>query len=266
MKSRFASAAVLLLVFVPVLLIGGDLFNFGVFVVSILGLREFINIKNEKKEIPAFIKFISYIMMSLLILANLQLKNMTFSIDYRILSALFMAYLIPTVLYHNREKYSVNDAFYMIGGVLFLGISMSLLLIIRDKSLALTAYLLLIAVITDTYAFITGTLIGRHKLLEVISPKKTWEGMLGGMFFGTFIGSIFYWLFVPNNMPVFAIVVMTLFLSVLGQYGDLVFSTIKRYFSKKDFSNIMPGHGGVLDRLDSIIFVLLGFIFFMVLV
>ena len=59
---------------------------------------------------------------------------------------------------------------------------------------------------------------------------------------------------------------MTLFLSIIAQFGDLVFSAIKRYFGKKDFSNIMPGHGGILDRLDSIIFVALGFMFFISLI
>ena len=59
---------------------------------------------------------------------------------------------------------------------------------------------------------------------------------------------------------------MSLFLSILGQYGDLVFSAIKRYYGKKDFSNIMPGHGGILDRFDSIIFVILGFMFFITLI
>lgn len=264
MKKRIISAAVVLALFIPLLIIGGEAFSFGVFLISIFGLYEFINIKNEKKPVPAFIKFISYIMITLLILANLQIKDLTFSIDYRVLSALFIAYLLPTVLYHNPQKYSVNDAFYLIGGVLFLGISLSSLILIRNQSITLTIYLFLISIMTDTYAYIVGSLIGKHKLLEVISPRKTWEGMIGGTFFGVFISTCFYYLFISSTMPIYAVILITLFLSILGQFGDLVFSAIKRYFSKKDFSNIMPGHGGVLDRIDSILFVLLGFMFFMI--
>jgi len=266
MKKRVISAIVMLFVFIPLLIVGGDFFNIGVYFVSLLALREFINIKNEKKYVPSFIKFISYIILTLLILTNSQLKELTFSIDYRVLAALFIAYLLPTVLYHDREKYSVNDAFYLIGGVLFLGISMSLLILIRGTSLALLIYLFLIALITDTYAYIVGSLIGRHKMLEVISPKKTWEGMVGGTVFAVVFGTVFYHLFVSGTTPIYVVALITLFLSMLAQFGDLVFSAIKRYFGKKDFSNLIVGHGGVLDRLDSVIFVLLGFIFFMFLI
>lgn len=263
MKIRVLSATLMLIIFIPLLFIGGDAFSLGVYLVSLLGLHEFLNIKNEKKYIPSFIKFISYILLTLLILANTNINDLTFSIDYRILAGLFISYLIPTVLYHDREKYSINDAFYLIGGVLFLGVSMSLLILIRNNSLAITIYLFLTSIMTDTYAYFIGSHIGRHKLLESISPKKTLEGMIGGTVFGTFIGTVFYHLFVSSTMPIYVVVLITLFLSVIGQLGDLVFSAIKRYFSKKDFSNIVPGHGGVLDRMDSIIFILLGFIFFM---
>ena len=264
MTKRIISALVILMIVIPLLIVGGNLFNFGVYIVALFALREFIKIKEEKKLIPSFIKFLSYIIITFLILTNYQLKDLTFSIDYRVLAGLFISFLLPTVLYHNREKYSINDAFYLIGGILFLGISMSLLILIRSKSLALLIYLILTAVITDTYAYIVGSLIGKHKLLEVVSPKKSWEGMLGGTLFAVIFGTVFYHLFVSQTMPIYIVLLITLFLTVLSQLGDLVFSAIKRYFGKKDFSNLVAGHGGVLDRLDSVIFVLLGFIFFMI--
>lgn len=264
MTKRIISALIILIVVIPLLLVGGNLFNFSVYVVSIFALREFLKIKEEKKPIPSFIKFISYIIITFLLLTNSKLKELTFSIDYRVLAGLFISFLLPTVLYHNREKYSINDAFYLIGGVLFLGISMSLLILIRGKSLALLIYVILIAVITDTYAYIIGSLIGKHKLLEVISPNKSLEGMIGGTVFASLFGTLFYNLFISQTMPIYVVVFITMFLSILGQLGDLVFSAIKRYFGKKDFSNLIAGHGGLLDRLDSIIFVLLGFVFFII--
>ena len=115
---------------------------------------------------------------------------------------------------------------------------------------------------TDTYAYLIGRLIGKHKLLESISPNKTWEGMIAGTVIGTFIATTFYKVVINPEINIILITLVTLFLSILGQYGDLVFSAIKRYFGKKDFSNIMPGHGGILDRFDSIIFVVFGILFF----
>ena len=123
-------------------------------------------------------------------------------------------------------------------------------------------YLLLITTMTDIFAYVTGMLIGKHKLLEVISPNKTWEGTIGGTIMGVFVSAMFYHTVIDPEFSKVYLLLISLFLSILGQYGDLVFSAIKRYFGKKDFSNIMPGHGGVLDRLDSLIFVLLGFVFF----
>jgi len=262
MKKRILSAIVALAIFIPIFIKGGLIYSLAIYIISLLGLKEFLNAKNSKKNIPTFVEFISYIIFTLLVLSNINSKEMIFSIDFRVLSALFLVYLIPTVLYHDREQYSVTDAFYMIAGIFFLGISFSLLIIVRNINLNLIIYLFLITILTDSYAYITGSLIGRHKLLKEISPNKTWEGMIGGTVLGTIISTIFYIIVINPNIPIFQISLITLFLSIIGQFGDLCFSAIKRYFGIKDFSNIMPGHGGILDRFDSIIFVVLGFMFF----
>ena len=120
----------------------------------------------------------------------------------------------------------------------------------------------MVTIFTDTFAYLIGRLIGSHKLLEEISPNKTWEGMIAGTLMGTFISLMFYITTINNSISIISITAVSLFLSILGQFGDLVFSAIKRYYGKKDFSNIMPGHGGILDRLDSILFVVFGFVFF----
>jgi phosphatidate cytidylyltransferase len=98
-------------------------------------------------------------------------------------------------------------------------------------------------------------------MIESVSPKKTWEGSIGGTIMGVFVSTVFYLTIIDPYINIFKISLVGLFLSIIAQFGDLVFSSIKRYFGKKDFSNLIPGHGGILDRLDSIIFVLLGFMF-----
>ena len=262
MKKRILSALVVLSIFIPIFIIGGFPFALAIYIISILGLKEFLDAKNSKKNMPIFIEFISYIIFSLIVLSNINAKELIFTVDFRVLAALFLVYLIPTVLYHDREQYSVTDAFYLIAGIFFLGVSFSLLIVLRNLSLDLIIYLFLITILTDTYAYITGSLIGKNKLLKEISPNKTWEGMIGGTVMGTIISTIFYIKIINPSIPLYEISSITFFLSIIGQFGDLCFSAIKRYFNIKDFSNIMPGHGGVLDRLDSIIFVMLGFMFF----
>lgn len=262
MKTRVLSAIVALAIFIPIFLIGGFIFDLAVIGLALLGLKEFLKAKETKKQLPSFISFISYIVLTLIVISSLNINEMTFTIDFRILAALLLVFLLPSILYHDRSLYSITDAFYLIGGVFFLGISFSLMIVIRNIDLMLLVYLFLISIMTDTYAYIVGRLIGRNKLLETISPNKTWEGMIAGTLFGTLIASVFYLTVINSSSNTILVVLMTLFLSILGQFGDLTFSAIKRYFGKKDFSNIMPGHGGILDRFDSIIFILLGFIFF----
>ena len=257
MKTRIISAIVALLIFIPIFIKGGMLFDVAVFVLAVLGLKEFLEVKKSKKEMPFFIEFISYISLGLIIFFNSS-NNYLLSVDYRMVAGLFLTFLIPTVLYHDRSLYSINDAFYLIGGVFFLGFSFSLFTLLRNEGMEILLYLLLISIFTDTFAYFVGMLIGKNKLLEDISPKKTIEGMIGGTVLSVIIASNFYYTVIDSSLPLYIIIFMTTFLSIIGQFGDLVFSAIKRYYGKKDFSNIMPGHGGILDRFDSVIFVALG--------
>ncbi len=262
MTKRIISAIVALLIFIPIIIKGGPIFNIAVYIIGLLGLREFINAKSKKKPLPFFITVISYIFLTLIILVDVSSSSTMYSLDYRVLAALFLALLLPAVLYHDHKKYSIADAFYMMGGILFLGISMALLIMIRNIDLNIFVFLFTITITTDIFAYISGNLIGKHKLLTEISPKKTWEGLIIGTIMGVFVSSMFYHTCIDPNFSKVLLLLICTFLSLLGQFGDLAFSAIKRYFGIKDFSNIMPGHGGILDRLDSIIFVLLGFTFF----
>ena len=117
--------------------------------------------------------------------------------------------------------------------------------------------LVLIPICTDTCALIGGIKFGKHKLTK-ISPLKTWEGAFAGLIMGTIIPSIFY-AFVVHNINI-KIIIGTAILSTFGQIGDLFFSKIKRENAIKDFSKIMPGHGGILDRLDSTIIIFMAYL------
>ena len=113
------------------------------------------------------------------------------------------------------------------------------------------------AIISDTFALFGGMLFGKHTLAPHISPKKTWEGLYSGLIFGTLSGFAVYFIlqaFDKNLIPLWAVLVSAFLSAVAGAFGDLAASAIKRESGIKDYGNLIPGHGGVLDRVDSAIF------------
>lgn len=113
------------------------------------------------------------------------------------------------------------------------------------------------ASMVDVMAFCVGSLFGKHKLIERISPNKTVEGAVGG-FFGGIIASfiLYYWVqpILGTNVALYDYLILGSFCGIFAQLGDLVASFIKRSTEIKDFSNLLPGHGGILDRFDSLLF------------
>lgn len=115
-------------------------------------------------------------------------------------------------------------------------------------------FALLVTVANDAGAFYCGRYFGRHKLYERVSPKKTIEGSAGGLLGGMLMGTLFGYLFL-GPVPTGWVAVLSLVLAVTGQIGDLIESLAKRISGIKDSGSILPGHGGILDRLDSLLFV-----------
>ncbi len=263
MKTRISSAIVALLITVPLAIIGGTPFAILIMILALLGYHEILKIREEKMgKIPLIPKVCSYILLFLMVFNNIGNNEFTFVLDYQLIYSIFILILVPLVIYADNKKYNINDAIYIIGILFFIGTAFNVLITIRDYSIVYLLFLFVITISTDTFALLTGMLIGKHKLSPTISPKKTWEGVFGGTIFGVLIGFVFYYNFINSVMNIWVVLGIILILSLVGQLGDLVFSSIKRHYGKKDFSNIMPGHGGVLDRLDSIIFVIMTFVLF----
>ena len=105
---------------------------------------------------------------------------------------------------------------------------------------------------SDTGAYFVGRAIGKHKMNPRISPKKSWEGFVGGIVFGFILSLAVSFSYVSNLNPVLN-TLLCLLCPITAELGDLCFSAIKRHFAVKDFSNLLPGHGGVLDRVDSLL-------------
>lgn len=254
MKERIKGAIILLLVFVPVLLIGGITYKIVMYILSLGALYELNKARNVK--LPNFLHILSATNMAIIIFNKSNIINL----DIKIIIGIIMSFMIVLITYHNNKKYNIDDASFLTTSTILLGLSFGLMAYIRNDSIKPTIYLLSISTMTDSFALFTGLLFGKHKLIESISPKKTVEGLIGGTIFGVMLGVFVYYL-LYNKFNI-NIVLITLFLSIIGQLGDLIFSSIKRNYKVKDFGNLIPGHGGILDRMDSIILIVLAFAFF----
>lgn len=253
MKKRVVSAFLMILIFALCIIISSKIFAILMLICGNLCLKELIDIKYKNKYID-FVKFVCYLSISILILNGVFFKfNTLFTLIFPILSI-----ITPIIFYNDNKKYNMEDSLYLIGITFFLGIAFNIIVYLREIDIALCLYIFLVACLTDTYAYIGGSLIGRHKLTE-ISPKKTIEGSILGSFMGTILAGIYYLTVIDAN-NIFKVLLMTFILTVLSEFGDLVFSSIKRHFKIKDYSNIIPGHGGMLDRFDSIIYVALSYV------
>ncbi|MBG0763006.1 phosphatidate cytidylyltransferase [Acholeplasma laidlawii] len=184
------------------------------------------------------------------------------------------------------DDFSGSDLGKAITIINYIGLGAASITILRYLGVRFIVYVALISMMTDIFAYFFGIAFGKHKMAPRISPKKSWEGAIAGTLFGTIIASsfaIFYgvifspegflgYIFNPDgyqtifdnftsigNEPLFTqaliIIPITLLGSISAQIGDLVASKLKRNYKIKDFGNIFPGHGGILDRFDSIIFI-----------
>lgn len=162
--------------------------------------------------------------------------------------------------------FSTNELYVEFGkatvGVIYIAVPFGLALTIPEIKLDLgkeiitpdILYIFILIWLSDTMAYFVGNFMGKHKLAPKISGKKTWEGAIGGLIFTILGGFLIQTYFLPESK--FNWIVIGLIVAIFAPIGDLVESKLKRSFNAKDSGNLIPGHGGFLDRLDSFIFVI----------
>jgi len=177
-----------------------------------------------------------------------------FTVPLLLTSAIVLS-LVWLVLHPQKEGVFLGWV-WAIAGILYVGWLLSFLVGLRlDAGRNWVFFALFTTFGSDTIAFFVGRALGRHRLAPSISPNKTWEGAIGGVF-GAIIVSLLFTLPTPLNLPLSygQAILLGLLVSVFGQFGDLVESLLKRNMGVKESSNMVPGHGGFLDRMDSVVF------------
>lgn len=255
MKTRIISAIVAIIIAIPFVYFGGYPFKIAIGLICLWSYKEIMNLKRTHENIPIIPKYLGLLSLLLIVFANTTYSLYYSGVSYVYLAIICFSLIVPVIF---DEKYSIKDAFHLIGLILFIGLGFNSIILVRNMGLDLFLYLVSISVVTDSFALFAGRLFGKNKLCPNISPKKTWEGSIGGTLFGTIIPIIIYYLFFKKLS--LEVILITVILSIMDQVGDLIFSKLKRENSIKDFSNIMPGHGGALDRFDSTLVIFLTYV------
>lgn len=223
-------------------------------IVSAISLHEYFNsIKGKFKPVI----WVGYFASALIAFIHIIPKDIALNILAVIIPS-FIGVLFLQVILSNM-KTNVNDIAMTLFGVCYVTLFTLFLPIIHGLPYGkiLIGYVLIASWGTDIFAYITGKKIGKHKFSQ-ISPNKTIEGCLGGTI-GAVIIALIYTYIMNNtftiNVSYVYITGIIVILSIIGQIGDFAASSIKRYVGIKDYSNLIPGHGGMLDRIDSVIFI-----------
>ena len=245
MKTRIITGLILLAVILPCVILGGIAFKILLGIVAGVAVFEMLSICNRPRA-----HFYLYPIVGLFVFYSLFFdQSLLISSEIMIL---YMIVLMACSMFDDGINF-LRLSYYFTAGVL---IGMGLHMLYQLRLTYGFDYILILALATfgtDTGAYFTGMCLGRYKLNPRLSPKKTIEGSIGGIILGTVLSGA-YGAYIQIDMPLVWFIVMCFILTITSQIGDLTFSSMKRIFEVKDFSQLLPGHGGILDRFDSILF------------
>ena len=201
------------------------------------------------------------ILMPFLLYNSIHALNLVFPISMIFVFAIFAVYIF------NHNKLNVDKLIFMIGSCGFVSFPMCCIIFLKDLDARFGVVYMIIALcsawLADSGAYFVGTFLGKHKLCPEISPKKTVEGFIGGILSNgillCLICLVYSKFIAPTECNItvnyLSTFIMGIVTGVIGTVGDLTASLVKRQCGIKDFGNIMPGHGGLFDRFDSVLFV-----------
>ncbi|MBP1931524.1 phosphatidate cytidylyltransferase [Ammoniphilus resinae] len=247
MKTRIVTGAIGGAVFLSLVYAGGIAFGILLFFIGLFGFYEWLKMGRihigSKQGIVGLI-FTIYYLLPVYVTGGWTSKSLLVEL---------IVLLVIVVL--SKNKANIQEISYVYLGSIYLGVALHYMNEARlmENGLTLTLVILIAVWTTDTAAYFVGKAFGKHKLWPAISPNKTVEGSVGAIVFAVLTVVLFAMFSAQITVP-FALL-LALAISIGGQIGDLVESAVKRTFDVKDSGQILPGHGGVLDRFDSLLFV-----------
>lgn len=288
MKQRTITAIILILIVLPLFYFGGWWTVFFATAFVFCGIYELLRARKEMNW-PISVYIVAFLGGAVMlfwpfIINTVNVMNQTgqfiFDFPERFLvqlNVVFVCFFLLALLFIEAvsKRFSVNDVFYVFTMTFLICIAGQAFIFLRqlgsvhesenilqiNDGLMIVLYVVFCTYCTDTCALFCGKFFGRHKMAPITSPKKTWEGAIGGILCTTLLGIVFYQIFpFGKHYTPLLIMVLSFVLAIGAVVGDLIFSSIKRNYQIKDFGNIFPGHGGMLDRVDSLVFNLMIFI------
>ena len=252
MKQRIITAVIFGTILISLTIVGGIPFIILTYLAATIALHELLRMR--KLNLFSIAGMISLLFLWLILLpskyeyllTNIHLTKVEVTL-FAVL--LFLSYTVAT-----KNRFTFDDVAFSIMSILYIGMGFYYFMETREEGLVFIFYSLFIIWATDSGAYFIGKALGKRKLWPEISPNKTIEGSLGGIICAVVV-SVVYGLITEIDVHIVYLSFMTIILSIFGQIGDLVESALKRHYDVKDSGNILPGHGGILDRFDSLLFV-----------
>ena len=251
MKQRIITAIIAAAVFLPIVIYGNLPFVLFIYLLATIGLYEALKLKNI--SITSVPGVLSLLLMWVLLIPDQWMPAEPFITKGEFLLIGALLFLTYTVVSKNR--FNFDEAGFSLLSIIYVGMGFFYFIEIRDISLAYVFFALFVIWSTDSGAYFIGKAVGKTKLWPEISPNKTVEGSLGGVVCAIIVAVVFQFTIGFDHGLILTIFIASI-LSVVGQMGDLVESALKRHYAVKDSGNLLPGHGGILDRFDSLLFVL----------
>jgi len=240
LKSRLIGGVIVTIVYIIFALLGGIPLLLACLALGLGAMYEMYGVADVRQNKLTYIGYIS-----LLVIYYTVWKGA----DYRIEMAVVLVALTIFVIFHSRIN--ISRGYIIFSAIIYPGLLTASIYLIREIDIYYMVLLIVSSWCTDVGAYFSGKALGKHHIFSILSPKKTAEGCIGGILTAVILSIVAALLF---KKSIGSAVIICLIGSICSEIGDLVASAIKRKFNKKDYGNIIPGHGGLLDRFDSMIF------------